>query len=195
MLKAYPMSANVGSRLPTPKTSSTLSMFPRLLYEAAALAVVKFRRYGFADAMPGLARGLIVAVFSAIGPNGFSWHDPTFGCIPMAMTFRVRFVIIAGLICGTLSAQDITGRWTCVADTTDEASTKRQEQQSFEIKSADGKLTAVSICRNGNRGAALQVQQDGAKINLYRFLDFEGGEPTILRVADDLGANRIRARS
>ena len=25
-------------------------------------------------------------------------------------------------------------------------------------------------------GAALQIQQDGSKINLYRFLDFEGGE-------------------
>ena len=89
---------------------------------------------------------------------------------------RLRAVVIAGFICGTLSAQDITGRWTGVADTTDEASTKRQEPQSFEIKSADGKLTAVTIGRNGNPGAALQIQQDGAKVNLYRFLDFEGGE-------------------
>ena len=75
-----------------------------------------------------------------------------------------------------LAAQDITGRWTGVADTTDEGSTKRQEPQSFEIKMADGKLTANSVGRNGNPGAALQIQQDGAKINLYRFLDFEGGE-------------------
>src|SRR5437870_4587243 len=89
---------------------------------------------------------------------------------------RLRFFIIASLFCGTLSAQDATGRWTGVANTTDEANTKRQEQQSFEIKSADGKLTANSIGRNGNPGAALQIQQDGAKINLYRFLDFEGGE-------------------
>jgi hypothetical protein len=59
-------------------------MFPLLLYEAAALAVVKFRRYGFADAMPGLARGLIVAVFSAIGPNGFS------GTIQLLGVFRWR---------------------------------------------------------------------------------------------------------
>ena len=92
------------------------------------------------------------------------------------MTLRVRFLIIATFICGTLSAQDVTGRWAGVADTTDEANTKRQEQQSFEIRSADGKLTAVSIARNGNPGATLQVQQDGAKVNLYRFLDFEGGE-------------------
>jgi hypothetical protein len=92
------------------------------------------------------------------------------------MTFRVCFIIIANFICGTLSAQDVTGRWAGVADTTDEATTKRQEQQSFEIRTADGKLTAVSIGRNGNTGATLQIQQDGAKINLYRFLDFEGGE-------------------
>jgi hypothetical protein len=85
-------------------------------------------------------------------------------------------MFLAAFFCGILSAQDVTGRWTGVADTTDEANTKRQEQQSFEIKSADGKLTAVSIGRNGNPGAPLQIQQDGAKINLYRFLDFEGGE-------------------
>src|SRR5712671_2556671 len=93
------------------------------------------------------------------------------GCILKEMNLRVRFILIAILICGTLSAQEITGRWTGVADTTDEANTKRQEQQSFEIKSADGKLAAVSIGRNGMPGAALQIQQDGAKINLYRFLD------------------------
>src|ERR1700674_5273093 len=98
------------------------------------------------------------------------------GCILICMTFRPRFIILASLVCGTLYAQDVTGRWAGVAGTTDEANTQRQEQQSFEIKSADGKLTAVSIGRNGNPGAALQIQQDGAKINLYRFLDFEGGE-------------------
>src|SRR3954447_9229983 len=98
------------------------------------------------------------------------------GCILMGMAIPGRFLIIAAFICGALSAQDITGRWTGVADTTDEASTKRQEPQSFEINNTDGKLTAISIGRNGTRGAAVQIQQDGAKINFYRFLDFEGGE-------------------
>jgi hypothetical protein len=84
--------------------------------------------------------------------------------------------MVASFICGILPAQDVTGRWAGVADTKDEASTNRQEQQSFEIRTTDGKLTAVSIGRNGKPGAALQIQQDGAKINLYRFLDFEGGE-------------------
>ena len=92
------------------------------------------------------------------------------------MRFPVCLVIMAAFLCATLSAQEITGRWAGIAETTDEAGTKRQEQQSFEIKSADGKLTAVSIGRSGNPGAPLQIQQDGTKINLYRFLDFEGGE-------------------
>jgi hypothetical protein len=94
----------------------------------------------------------------------------------MSMRFSVCLVIIAAVLCGTLSAQEITGRWAGVADTTDEGGTKRQEQWSFEIKRADGKLTAVSIGRNGSAGAAVQIQQDGTKVNLYRFLDFEGGE-------------------
>ena len=51
------------------------------------------------------------------------------------MSFRLSLVLTT-LILGTLSAQDVSGRWTGVADTTDEANTKRQEQQSFEIKSA-----------------------------------------------------------
>ncbi len=92
------------------------------------------------------------------------------------MTFGVRCILIAGLICGTLSAQEITGRWTGVADTTDEGATKRQEQQSFEVSMTDGKLAAVTIGKDGKPGAPLQIQQDGAKFNLYRFLDFEGGE-------------------
>jgi len=92
------------------------------------------------------------------------------------MRFRIGLVIIAAFLCGVLPAQEITGRWTGVADTTDEGGTKRQEQWSFEIKTADGKLSAVSIGRNGSSGAAVQIQQDGTKVNLYRFLDFEGGE-------------------
>jgi hypothetical protein len=92
------------------------------------------------------------------------------------MTFAVRCLIAIALLCGVLSAQDITGRWTGIADTTDEGATKRQEQQSFEVRMTDGKLTAVSIGKDGKPGAPLDIQQDGAKFNLYRFLDFEGGE-------------------
>jgi hypothetical protein len=98
------------------------------------------------------------------------------GCMLIPMTFLARYLVLSGVLCGFLAAQDVTGRWTGVADTTDEGNTKRQERQGFEIKTVDGKLSAVSIGRNGNPGAPLQIQQDGAKVNLYRFLDFEGGE-------------------
>ena len=92
------------------------------------------------------------------------------------MTSAIRCLIAVALLCGVLSAQDIRGRWPGFADTTDEGGTKRQEQQSFEVRMNDGKLTAVSIGKDGNPGAPLDIQQDGAKFNLYRFLDFEGGE-------------------
>ena len=103
------------------------------------------------------------------------------GCILMGMTFSARYFVIATLLCGALScrtaaAQDISGRWSGVADTTDEGNTKRQEPQSFEVKTIDGKLTAVSIGKDGKPGAVLKIEQDGTKVNLYRFLDFEGGE-------------------
>jgi hypothetical protein len=92
------------------------------------------------------------------------------------MTFPVRIMMVAALTCGVLCAQDISGLWTGVADTTDEGNTKRQEPQSFEVKVVDGKLTAASVGKDGKPGATLQIQQDGTKFNLYRFLDFEGGE-------------------
>src|ERR1043166_2424273 len=88
----------------------------------------------------------------------------------------MRAIAIAFLITGTLAGQDVTGRWAGVADTTDEAGTKRQERQTLEIKSEDGKLTGRMGSRSGAGGTPLQVQQDGAKINVYAFLAFEGGE-------------------
>lgn len=87
-----------------------------------------------------------------------------------------RLIAITFLITGTLAAQDVTGRWAGVADTTDEQGTKRQERQTVEIKSEDGKLSGRMVNRSGTGGMALQVQQDGAKVNVYAFLAFEGGE-------------------
>src|SRR5437763_96724 len=72
---------------------------------------------------------------------------------------------------------DITGRWTGVADSTDEAGTKRQEKQTIEIRMEDGKLTGNRIDKNGKAGLKLDVQQAGPKVNAYVYLDFEGGEP------------------
>src|ERR1700733_6378097 len=97
------------------------------------------------------------------------------------MRTRLQFLAVTPLLAAGLAAQapnpDITGRWTGVADTTDEAGTKRQEQQSLEIRMEDGKLTGNRIDKNGKAGLKLDVQQAGAKVNLYVYLDFEGGEP------------------
>jgi YVTN family beta-propeller protein len=71
---------------------------------------------------------------------------------------------------------DVSGRWTGTADTTDEAGTKRQEKQTFEFKSEGGKLTGFRVNRAGTGGSQVGVQRDGAKFNVYEFLDFEGGE-------------------
>jgi len=79
-------------------------------------------------------------------------------------------------ISGALCAQDITGRWTGAADSTDEAGTKRSEKQTFEIKSEDGKLIGQQIGRDGKVSRTLDVQTDGGKVNLYAYLTLDGGE-------------------
>src|SRR5205809_714842 len=97
------------------------------------------------------------------------------------MKFASRLFALACLLAGALAAQapapDVTGRWIGIADTTDEAGTKRQEKQTLEIRTEDGKLAAYRVDRTGKTGAKMEVQQTGAKINVYFYLDFEGGEP------------------
>jgi hypothetical protein len=90
--------------------------------------------------------------------------------------FALGFLLAAGLA-SQASNPDLTGRWTGVADTTDEAGTKRQEKQTLEIRTEDGKLAGYRIDKNGKPGPKMDVQQAGAKVNLYFYLDFEGGEP------------------
>lgn len=95
------------------------------------------------------------------------------------MKLVTRLFATAVLLYGVAAAQDtnFVGKWAGAADTTDEAGTKRQERQTFEIKIQDGKLVAQQLNRNGNGGSPLDIQTDGNKVNLYRYLDFEGGEP------------------
>jgi hypothetical protein len=88
-----------------------------------------------------------------------------------------RFGIAILLLSSSAFAQDVAGRWTGVAESTDEAGTKRQERQTFEIRSEGGKLTGQQIGRDGKPSRTLDVQQDGAKVNLYTFLTLDGGEP------------------
>src|SRR5260370_42237437 len=91
-------------------------------------------------------------------------------------TFVLSFLLVSGITAQTPNP-DLSGRWTGVADTTDEAGTKRQEKQTLEIRMEDGKLTGYRIAKTGKTGLKLDVQQAGAKVNVYVYLDFEGGEP------------------
>ena len=90
--------------------------------------------------------------------------------------FCLGLLLVTGLVAQAPSP-DVAGRWTGVADTTDEAGTKRQEKQTIEIRMEDGKLTGNRIDKNGKAGLKLDVQQAGPKVNAYVYLDFEGGEP------------------
>jgi hypothetical protein len=92
------------------------------------------------------------------------------------MKFLTRVFAIAFLITGALSAQDFTGRWSGVADTIDEAGTKRMERHTIDIKMVDGKLTAMRMNRAGTGGSTLVIQVAGAKVNLYELLPLDGGE-------------------
>jgi len=92
--------------------------------------------------------------------------------------FSLGFLLAVGLAGQAPGPNpDVTGRWTGIADTTDEAGTKRQEKQTLEIRLLDGKLTGYRIDKNGKPGPKMDVQQAGAKVNAYFYLDFEGGEP------------------
>ena len=73
------------------------------------------------------------------------------------MKLAARLFALGFLLAGGLAAQapnpDVTGRWTGVADTTDEAGTRRQEKQTLEIRMEDGKLAGYRIDKNGKPGA------------------------------------------
>ena len=86
-------------------------------------------------------------------------------------------ILIATALTAQTTSPDVTGRWSGTADSTDQAGTKRQEKQTIEIRLEEGKLTAYRLNREGKPGAKMEVQQAGAKINIYYYLDFEGGEP------------------
>jgi hypothetical protein len=93
------------------------------------------------------------------------------------MKIIAGFVSPIVLLSSSLFAQDMVGRWAGVAESTDEAGTKRQERQTFEIRSEGGKLTSQQIGRDGKPVRTLEVQQDGGRVNLYVYLELDGGEP------------------
>jgi len=103
------------------------------------------------------------------------------GVIVREIVFTTRIFVLSLLLVIGVTAQlpepDLTGRWSGVAETTDEAGTKRQEKQTLDIRREDGKLTGNRVDKAGKSGLKLDVQQAGAKLNIYVYLDFEGGEP------------------
>ena len=91
------------------------------------------------------------------------------------MKVPTKVFTTALLLTSALVAQDVSGRWVGTADTTDEVQVKRQEKHTFDIKTVDGKLDGSQVGRTGT-GTPVGVQQDGAKVNIYRFLPLDGGE-------------------
>ena len=102
------------------------------------------------------------------------------------MKFPIGILAVVIAAGSAALGQDFAGRWVGVADTIDEAGTKRQERHTIEIKNEDGKLSAMRMGRNG-KGSVVQVQTDGAKLQLIEFIPLDGGEPLRwkLTLADD----------
>ena len=81
------------------------------------------------------------------------------------------------LMAGFLAAQEhFVGKWVGSTETVDDVNVHRYERHTIELKMENGKLVAGQVGRNGT-SSPLEVQVDGNKVNLYRFLAFEGGEP------------------
>jgi hypothetical protein len=94
------------------------------------------------------------------------------GMKPLAHLFAVTF-----LIAGSLAAQEqFVGKWAGSTETIDDVNVHRYERHTIELKMENGKLVAGQVGRNG-ASSPIEVQVDGNKVNLYRFLPADGGEP------------------
>src|SRR5260370_4089657 len=91
-------------------------------------------------------------------------------------TFVLSFLLVSGITAQTPNP-DLSGRWTGVADTTDEAGTRRQEKQTLEIRMENGKPTGYRVDKNGKTGLKLDVQQAGSKLRVYGYPHFQRGRP------------------
>ncbi len=93
------------------------------------------------------------------------------------MKLITRLFATALIIAGSLAAQEqFTGKWSGTTETIDDVNVHRYESHTIELKMENGKLVAGQLGRNG-ASSPLEVQVDGNKINLYRFLPLDGGEP------------------
>src|SRR5215212_8551600 len=93
------------------------------------------------------------------------------------MKLLTRFFAAALLVAGSLAAQEqFVGKWAGSTETIDDVNVHRYERHSIQLKMENGKLVGEQAGRNGS-SSPLEVQVDGNKVNLYRFLPLDGGEP------------------
>ena len=93
------------------------------------------------------------------------------------MKLFTRYFALMFLLAGSLVAQEqFVGRWAGSTETVDDVNVHRYERHTIELKMENGKLVAGQLGRNGS-SSPIEVQVDGNKVNLYRFLPLDGGEP------------------
>ena len=93
------------------------------------------------------------------------------------MKLLTRCLATSILIAGSLAAQEqFVGKWAGSTETVDDVNVHRYERHTIELKMENGKLVAGQVGRNGS-SSPMEVQVDGNKVNLYRFLPADGGEP------------------
>jgi hypothetical protein len=103
--------------------------------------------------------------------------DPEFCNMEHGMKLLTRCFATALLVAGSLAAQQqFVGTWAGSTETVDDVNVHRYERHTIDLKMEGGKLVAAQLGRNG-ASSPMEVQVDGNKLNLYRFLPADGGEP------------------
>ena len=93
------------------------------------------------------------------------------------MQLLARYFAATLLMASFLAAQEqFVGKWAGNTETVDDVNVHRYERHTIELKVENGKLVAGQVGRNG-ASSPMEVQVDGNKVNLYRFLPLDGGEP------------------
>jgi hypothetical protein len=109
--------------------------------------------------------------------TAFSFGSTEFCIMLHGMKLLTRFFAATLLVTGSLAAQEqFVGKWSGSTETIDDVNVHRYERHTIDLKMENGKLVAGQVGRNGT-SSSMEVQVDGNKINLYRFLPADGGEP------------------
>jgi hypothetical protein len=110
-------------------------------------------------------------------PTALSLGSNEFCMMVHEMKLLTRFFAATLLVAGSLAAQEqFVGKWVGSTETVDDVNVHRYERHTIELRLENGKLVARQVGRNG-LSSPIEVQVDGNKVNFYRFLPAEGGEP------------------